>query len=391
MRTLLPLVLLALAACQPSGELGKVDGSLPTTPTVGTTPTTGPSTGSTGPGTDTVPVTTTPVATTDPTTTPPTGTSTAVPPLPRLWACHDAPEPDATGSGSWNESLSSLIVLGEPGHAAVDTLATDAGDLQLEAKFAYGVLSTDLTGEDVEVWVDDCSGAYVLAGEATTDGDGRVHLSFPPSALPGYGSYGLVYRVKVDGTLAKGTLRMFPVGTQLVVTDIDGTLTTGDSELLADLISELLGGGFVPDERLGAFDAMWARTDQGYPLVYLTGRPYTLRDLTLGWLDDLGYPKGTLQLAPSNADILPNNDSVGAYKAAYLEGLAAQGFELTWAYGNAETDIFGYLEAGIAPEHAYILGAFGGVDGTTALGEDYLDHLVDLAAETDPVQPFAWP
>jgi hypothetical protein len=315
---------------------------------------------------------------------------TGTAPLPSLVACHDAPLPDAVSTGSWNEPLSSVITLGDPGHLAIDTLVTDAAPFEVEGKFVYGALSTDLQGEAVQLWVDDCSGSYVLVGEALTDGDGRARLAFAPSALPGFGSFGVAWRVVGDGTLATGTLRMFPVGTQLVVSDIDGTLTTGDSELLSDLISELLGGGFVPDARDGAFDTMWARTDQGYPLVYLTGRPYYLHELTSGWLNDLGYPRGTLRLAPSNADILPNDASVGAYKADALQQLVDAGFVLSWAYGNADTDIFGYLQAGMAPSTVFVVGEHGGEEGTVDLGDDYLDHLVELAAEADPVQPFAW-
>jgi hypothetical protein len=37
-----------------------------------------------------------------------------------------------------------------------------------------------------------------------------------------------------------------------------------------------------------------------------------------------------------------------------------------------------------------VVGEHGGEEGTVDLGDDYLDHLVELAAEADPVQPFAW-
>lgn len=367
MRGWLGLVL--LAGCSGTGKL-EVEGTSLGTTQDGTTP---PGTTPTIPGTT------------------PTDPGTVPDELPVLFRCHDAPPPAEVATGTWNNLSTSLVALGGADHSADDILATDAGRMTLSAKFAYGLLSSDLQDEDVEVWIDDCSGAYVQIALATTDRDGRVHPTFDPASLPGFGSYSLVYRVKGDGTQTAATLSLFPVGTHLLVTDIDGTLTTSDTELFADLFSELLGGGYVPVERDASIETMWERTDLGWPLVYLTGRPYNLTDLTREWLADLHYPPGTVHLVPNTADILPTIAAVGEYKAEYLQGLLDQGFLLDGAYGNADTDIWAYAEAGIDPAATWILGDLGGDGGTVALGEDYLDHWATLQGSSPVVQPFEVP
>lgn len=78
---------------------------------------------------------------------------------------------------------------------------------------------------------------------------------------------------------------------------------------------------YVPEARAGAVDAVWARARQGYPVVYLTGRPYGLTGMTRGWLDDLGFPTGTVQLVADVAQILPTDDAVGTFKLDYLDTL----------------------------------------------------------------------
>lgn len=61
---------------------------------------------------------------------------------------------------------------------------------------------------------------------------------------------------------------------------------------------------------------------------------------------------------------------------------------LDLAYGNATTDIFAYLGAGIAQDATFILGDHGGEEGTVDLGDDYLAHLPVIDAAPPVDQPF---
>ena len=296
--------------------------------------------------------------------------------------CAGAPVPADPPTG-FREPASSLFALADADHSADDLLFTDRGLVTFAAKFTYGVAGKDLQHEDVEIGLDTCGPAATRIGVTTTDGDGRVRWSADPSALPGYGAFAVTYRVAGDGSSTAATLRVLPVGTRLVVADIDGTLTVADSELFAAIADPT----YVARAREDAVAAMWARADQGYPLLYLTGRPYALTAMTRGWLDTLGFPAGSVQLVADATQVLPTDGAVGTYKADTLAALQARGFQLDAAYGNATTDIYGYGEAGIDVSSTYILGEHGGEGGTVALGEAFTDHLAWLLTQPPAAQP----
>jgi len=179
------------------------------------------------------------------------------------------------------------------------------------------------------------------------------------------------------------------------VLDIDGTLTTSDTELFQDIFADLfvpLGtGDYVPVARAGAVDLTLRRgASQGYLLVYMTGRPYYLTDISRGWLADLAMAPGHLHLTDSNGEALPTEGGVGTYKAEYLAHLQSMGLLLDLAYGNATTDIYAYAQAAIDPAVTFIVGDNGGTDGTVAVGDDYALHLQTIAAEPPVIQPFDW-
>lgn len=316
------------------------------------------------------------------------------PSLPSLRYCTDGSMAADLPTVSWNRWQNAIITAADPWHSARDVLAVPGDAVTVFGKFAYGPTSKDLEGERIEVWIDDCAGGYRLAGTAITNSDGRIALDIAPADIPGIGIYGLYFRVMGDSSAARATLRVFPRGTSLMVFDIDATLTTDDFELIHDIFAELfepLGtGDYVPAARAGAADITALRAMQGYPLVFLTGRPYELTDISRDWLADEGIAPGTLMLAQSIPDALPTDSGVGDYKAAYLRELTDMGFVLEAAYGNAATDIYAYELAAIAKDRTFILGQNGGESGTVDLGDDYLDHIPDAAAEPAADQPFTW-
>ena len=129
-----------------------------------------------------------------------------------------------------------------------------------------------------------------------------------------------------------------------IVTDIDGTLTTGDNEFLL----QILDGNYDPAERPFASELMKAYSERGYYVVYLTARLESLtlgftgetaRDATARWLFLHDFPVGDdrtgLQLSPA----LVFGDAAGDYKGGALLELEAAGFVFDFAYGNAPSDI----------------------------------------------------
>lgn len=309
--------------------------------------------------------------------------------------CGDAQVPTGLPTVDWENVQNELITQDDDNHYAQDAITVSDRAARIGGKFTYGALSVDLEGEWIEVWVDNCSGSYLKLGEARTDSDGRIALPVPIETLPPVGAYAVYLRVMGDNTSARSTFWMLRPGTQVMIFDIDGTLTTDDMELFTDIVTELfepLGSGdYVPAARAGATNLTSLRHDtQGYVLVYLTGRPYNLIDVSRRWLADLGFPPGPLHLADDMADILPTNQSVGDYKAGYLNELLDLGLVIEAAYGNASTDIYAYAQVGVDTARTFITGPNGGDGGTVDLGDDYQNHLPDAQAEADATQPFSW-
>ena len=108
------------------------------------------------------------------------------------------------------------------------------------------------------------------------------------------------------------------------------------------------------------------------PVVMSHGGPtsnaYTNLDLSVQAFTSRGFAAGPVHLADSNADILPIDASVGAYKERWIEELEDYGYTVDVAYGNATTDIHAYTDAGIAHARQWIIGPNAGAEGTHAGG-----------------------
>lgn len=280
--------------------------------------------------------------------------------------------------------------LGPANHAVQDVLAAPGAPATIRAKLAYGAASKDLERERVRVFLDACSGFRPIA-ELRTDGEGRIAVPVPATLAPG------VYDVRVevlgDGSVAPGRVWILPRGTRLAVTDIDGTLTTGDEEMVKDVVGDvfrpMVAGAHVPAAYPGAAALTNALAARGYVVLFLTGRPHWLAGKTREWLSSGGFAAGPLHLADSSAEAVPGARGVGAFKRAYLRSLAAAGFAVEEAYGNAPTDVAAYAGAGIPAAATWIIGPNGGSGGTQAVSASWEPRAAAVAAMPPVAQPFA--
>lgn len=303
--------------------------------------------------------------------------------LPRFERCVGRPFVPAAALGFATVGGTVAASAGSANHSVEDTLSTPTPTPHLIARFGYGVLNAALGSEPVAVSIDDCSGWRSL-GEPLTDSGGLLDV---PVELPlGPGVYETRFVVRGDASQTKGFLWLAPAGTHLMITDIDGTLTTSDTELFL----QLLNGSYVPAAYPGGTGLTAAHAAKGHIVIYLTGRPYWLTTQTRDWLTNLGFAQGPLHLAPSNSDILPTDTSVGAYKKAWLEGLVAKGFVLDLAYGNATTDIFAYTGSGIPASQQWIIGANAGAGGTHAVMDSWTERITEVEQQPSVSQPFAY-
>jgi hypothetical protein len=263
---------------------------------------------------------------------------------------------------------------GDAVHAANDVIVAVGRPATVRAKFSYGPTLKDLEEEDITLFVGEgACGPWVSEEVRQTDDDGWVGFEVPALAEPGIRTF---HAVAADGTRASGRIWSVAPGTPAVLFDIDGTLTTGDTELLEDLL-----GGDAPAMREGAPEVAKHWDAQDRLIVYMTGRHYALRGSSRRWLDERGFPPGVLFTTEKNRQVLPTEDGVGAFKQARVEAMLEAGLVFDAAYGNAATDVCAYAQGGIAPAVTWITetdrGACEGHAPPNPL-PSYVDHLDEL-------------
>jgi phosphatidate phosphatase PAH1 len=307
----------------------------------------------------------------------------ATPPKPVLRRCVGrtfTPDPKQ----KWKKWTSGIVALGRPRHAGRDEIVAEGASVTIKGKFAYGSVSKDLEGETVRLFIDDCTGWKKVA-DLTTNSDGRAERNL--GVLP-LGVYEIRFQVMGDQSLAPATLWVLPRGTHLTVFDIDGTLTIDDGELVHEVFSDIFFDEYVPQAYPSARELVQAHEGIGHIPVYLTGRPYWLTFHTRRWLTGGDFPLAPLRVTDSNTTSLPTEGNVGTYKKNFLTGLQSAGFVIDFAYGNASTDIYAYLGAGIPAALTWIIGKHAGEQGTNAVTGSWAARTAEVENLPAVEQPF---
>jgi len=144
-----------------------------------------------------------------------------------------------------------------------------------------------------------------------------------------------------------------------VVTDIDETLTTGDIEW----VWQTSDPDYDPVMRPDADALMAAYADAGYSVIYITARSEqlllpdgrTAREATRDWLVAHGFPYVEEQLFLA-WDLMVHGDAAVTYKADVIAELIADGWTVDYGYGNADSDIEAFLQAGIPADRVFLVG-----------------------------------
>jgi len=224
-----------------------------------------------------------------------------------------------------------------------------------------GLFSNPIQDEYVSVWTYDGT-AWKTLGRDLTDEDGLYNIAGDtvPNGQPVYSM------LEANGTCAESYDYFFPMGEKVVVTDIDGTLTTSDNELAMEIADPTYDPAMMGHADL--LTQTWAM--KGYPVVYLTNRPHQLRVETRGWLAEKAFPTGP---------VITSNGTGAAdvYKTAWLQRMVQTfGWNIVAAYGNASTDITAYANAGIPKADTFIVGPLAGSDGTQPIDNmDFAQHV----------------
>lgn len=229
-----------------------------------------------------------------------------------------------------------------------------------------GIEQTPIPGEFVSAWYHDDAMGWISIGRTMTGDDGSYDLPdtgyVAPNGSPVY------TMLEADGTCATSYNMLLPPGSKVVVTDIDGTLTTSDQELLMQLSDE----SYVPMMMGAANTLMQTWSMKGYPIVYLTARANEFRAETAQWLGQQMFPIGVTITGSNSSD-------AQAYKTNWLQRMVTTfGWDIVAGYGNADTDIGAYQAVNIPNSQIFIVGPLGGDMGSTAIPNmDFSAHITN--------------
>jgi len=314
------------------------------------------------------------------------GGPTACEPVP---ACNDVPIPDAGPLLDWEQFGTTAVVLsGSARHRGRDMFYNPDDAHWAMAKFAYGPTDWDLSEERVDAFLlRNCEGEWMPLGAqfTTDDGDhptiegvedsgGWAFLQLP-EALP-LGRHRIHWVVRGDGSRADTFIEVVEPGTPIILSDIDGTLTTSEWERAVDFLLDT-----IPNVNDGAPEALNALVDLGYRPMYLTARPEFLGNRTYEFVEARGLPPGIIHTSLSATGAL--GSAAVEYKTGELDALAARGLVPSWVFGNTDSDAEAYENAGISPADQRVFFQYEDTFGGRTI-QSYNELLPEFA-ELDPV------
>lgn len=301
---------------------------------------------------------------------------------PAIPACN-APLPNPGTATGWN---SIIPPFGDPNHRGRD-MFYNPGDTQwIMAKFSYGTLDDDIKGEFVDVYLlRDCGDTWDFLGTATTTNDGehatvegvedtggRVYFQIPKEKELGLGWHRVHLVVKGDLSSTDLYINVVEKGAPLIVSDIDGTLTTYETEEFVALAT-----GSLPAMQKDASNLFNIFAKKGYNIFYMTARPEWLGARTRQFFEQYGFPRGIVHTTLTKSGAL--GSEAATYKTNELKMIGDRGLVPTYAFGNTASDADAYFNAGIMPDDHRVFIQF---DDTVHNGRR-IEQYTELLGEAD--------
>ncbi|MBK8258159.1 MAG: phosphatidylinositol transfer protein [Polyangiaceae bacterium] len=283
-------------------------------------------------------------------------------------ACDAAP-PTVSELPWKHDILSPTIAAGTPGHRGRDLFLNPGNAQWIIGKFAYSFvpveIDKDLKDEQVDIYLlRNCEGDWEHLGsgfttednahptvEGVDDSGGRIYFQIPGDKTLGLGRHRVHMVVRGDLTTADMFIEVVPNGTPVFVSDVDGTLTTFETEEFVDLLT-----GTIPDMNPDANKAFQILASKGYHPFYLTARPEDLVHRTREFLAQKGFPPGIVHTTLSLTGAL--GGSAETYKTDELNAIVARGLFPTYGFGNTESDGAAYDNINIQPKSARVFFQF---------------------------------
>lgn len=260
-----------------------------------------------------------------------------------------------------------------PGQAQVLEGYVGRGQQYVTALSGSGV--RDVAGETVTLFAE-IEGAWTELGDIVTDEEGAYTFTIPEEFEFGVGLHRVLAVLNANGLCSEHAVAVYPENTQGIVTDIDGTLTLDDAELL----TELADLSYVPRQNVAADTLCQTWDTKGYRIFYLTARPNIFRWQTRAWLREQGYPFGTVETAPE----FVFSGTAAAYKTEFVRDqlIGEQLIEVVAAYGNSDSDLEAYQNAAIPNAQIFSINEAEGNFGTTPISDgDYTSHVAGYVTD----------
>lgn len=233
-----------------------------------------------------------------------------------------------------------LSKVGSPHHRGSDLVALAGDENQtLGGKLTYTKADKDLEDEDVEIFA--CvANRWSSRGTTRTDDDGRFTLTLTGAARLPVGMTDLFAFVPGDGSGARFLGYVAKDGEQVIVTDVDGTITISENAVYKQLLGKDIAHQPHAPEAFAA---------SGKVIVYVSARGEQFTQMTRDWLHAHGFPRGPVRFARSFVT-LPGRRTV-KLKTGTLAGLRVP---IAAGVGNRASDIAAYRNAGIPADRIFI-------------------------------------
>lgn len=268
-----------------------------------------------------------------------------------------------------------------------DVIVTPGDEQKLTGRFfrsANGLpgTGTGVAGENLYFFAGE-GDTWTQIATTTTDSTGKFSVTLPESAVFDTGNHRILTVLGANGACVESGVFVWPEDTQLITTDIDATLTISDDENIRQMFTDIT---YVQKQAPLADVMMNTWYDKGYEVSYVTARPWDYQGYSRVWLREEGFPFGPLELAEG----FVHGSSAAVYKQAFVERLLALGFDFVAAYGNALSDVDGFLDGGIPVELVWTMGESAGYRGGHIIegpGDKYGEH-GDYADYTTHIEEF---
>lgn len=202
------------------------------------------------------------------------------------------------------------------------------------------------------------------AGNVVFDGlgslDGRRVPSHKDLAAMGLkkGPNSLAFATATTNQMVSAKIFLWDLNEKIIVTDIDGTITRSDKR---GHFYSRMGLSWHHNSVVTCFNAIFKL---GYKILYLTARSVTMDSVTRKYLDDLSLPAGPIFFSSKGfmdaltSEVITKDAKIGKFE--HLSNVMrlfppSNDVPIVAGFGNNENDEWAYKEAGVPPDHIFIV------------------------------------